>query len=137
MLGNHLAFGDEHDPAGVDAQTDGPVGERRRHAVAVALEVHEACRRDAFGVFNETIERLAHRHQVWPLLPTMHPIVVSCSGCALLPQRTHVGQPVVERRERTERRHLLPEPTARILDVLLDLPLLPAGGDLQNSASNR
>ena len=37
-------------------------------------------------------------------------------------------QPVVQRRQRGEVRHGLPEPMARVLDVLLDLPLLPAGG---------
>ena len=42
VLGNHLAFGHEHEPIGIDAQTDGPVGKRRRYAVAVALEGHQA-----------------------------------------------------------------------------------------------
>jgi hypothetical protein len=41
MLGNHLAFGHEHEAAGIDAQADGPVGKRGRHAVAVALEGHQ------------------------------------------------------------------------------------------------
>ena len=36
-------------------------------------------------------------------------------------------QPVVQRRQRGEAGRRLPEPMASVLDVLLDLPLLPAG----------
>src|SRR5450432_556965 len=47
----------------------------------------------------------------------------------LRPQFTATGlQPVVQRRQRGEARRRLPEPMAGILDVLLDLPLLPSGG---------
>src|SRR5450432_3200658 len=46
----------------------------------------------------------------------------------LRPQFTATGlQPVVQRRQRREARRRLPESMAGILDVLLDLPLLPAG----------
>ena len=37
-------------------------------------------------------------------------------------------QPIVQRRQGWEARHGLPEPMARVLDVLLDLPFLPTGG---------
>ncbi len=83
-------------------------------------------------MFDEAVERLAHWHKVWPLgrprVPDRH---VLFGVPRLLPQQhALVGQPVVERRQRAERRHLLPEPVPAVLDVLLDLPLLPAGGDV-------
>jgi len=48
MLAQDMAFGGDDDPVGIDAQADRPVGEGRWHAVAVALEVHEAGRREQF-----------------------------------------------------------------------------------------
>ena len=38
VLANHLPFGDDDEPIGINAQADALVGEGRRHAVAVALE---------------------------------------------------------------------------------------------------
>jgi len=39
-------------------------------------------------------------------------------------------QPDIQRCQIREVRHLLPQPRSRILDVLLDLPLLPARGGI-------
>jgi hypothetical protein len=46
-------------------------------------------------------------------------------------------QPIVQRRYGGEVRRGLPEPMARILDVLFDLPFSQPEAGLQNSASNR
>ena len=44
VLAQDLTLGGDDDPLGVNPQADRAVGERGRHAVAVALEVHEAGR---------------------------------------------------------------------------------------------
>ena len=36
-----LTFSSNDDPGWIDAKADGPIGEGRRHTVAVAVEVHE------------------------------------------------------------------------------------------------
>ncbi len=42
MLTEHSPLGDDDDPLGINPQTDWTIGERGRHAVAVALEMNEA-----------------------------------------------------------------------------------------------
>ena len=46
----------------IDPKADAMVGEGRRHAVAVAVEMYEAGRRDAFAALDKAIERRAWRH---------------------------------------------------------------------------
>src|SRR3546814_11743389 len=41
MFAYDLPLGDDQEVIGIDAQADGPIGEGRRHAVAVALQMHE------------------------------------------------------------------------------------------------
>ena len=57
VLANHLPFGDDDKPIGVNAQADALVGEGGRHAVAGALEADETGRRHWLAVFDKAIER--------------------------------------------------------------------------------
>ena len=68
MLADCLPFSDEDDPVGIDPQAHRTVGEGGRHAVAIALQMNEAGRGNAFGVLDEAVERPRHRHQVPDLL---------------------------------------------------------------------
>ena len=113
--------------AGINAQADWPVGKRSRHTVAVVFEMDEAGRGDPLGVFHEPVEGPSNGHEVVGFL---RPDIGDGSGlpamlglCPKLPAA--LLQPVVQGIEIPERRHGLPEPTASVLDVLLNLPLLP------------
>ena len=130
VLTDGLSVGDDEDAVGINAQTDWAVGEGRRHAVAVALQMDEASRRNAFGVLDEAVERSRHSHQ---MLDFLGPNVGDRAG--LRSVRRHSPQlpalflqPVVERIQGREARHGLPKPMTGVLHVLLDLPLLPTGG---------
>ena len=68
MLAHDLALGHHHEPVGVDPQADRAVGERRRHAVAVGFEMHEAGWRYPLGVFDKAVEHPPQRHQARLLL---------------------------------------------------------------------
>lgn len=68
MLTDDLAFGRDNQAIRVDPQAHRPIGIRRWHAVAVALEVDQAGGRDPLGVFHKAIEGPWHRHQGGPLL---------------------------------------------------------------------
>lgn len=59
MLAQDLAFSCDYDPIRVYPKADRAVGERCRHAVAVALKVYEAGRRHPFGMFDESVEGTA------------------------------------------------------------------------------
>ena len=130
MFAQDPPLGGHDDALGIDPHADRTVGERRRHAVAIALQVDEAGRRDAFGVFDEPVERTAKPHQL------LHFLAPGVGDRAWLRGVRDLGpqlpasrlQPVIQRRQRGKARHRLPEPMTRILHVLLDLPLLPAGG---------
>ena len=58
------SFGGDDDALGIDPHADRAIGEGRRDAVAIALQMDQARRRDALGVFDETVERPGKRHQV-------------------------------------------------------------------------
>src|SRR5690606_24462597 len=99
-----------HDPFRIDPEADRPVGEGRRHAVAVALQMDEAGRRDPLGVFDEAVEEAWHRHQEPRFLG---PDVFDRSGSEtmgnLLPQLPAPPlQPVVQGLQRWKARHRLP-----------------------------
>ena len=71
VLTQDLPLGHDGDPFGVNPQADRPVGEGGRHAVAIAIEVHQARRGDALGLFNKAIEGPPQCHQA-PDLAGMH-----------------------------------------------------------------
>jgi len=62
VFAEQLALGGHHNPLGIDAQAHRSVGKRGRHAVANALEGHQARGRDALGVLHETIEGARRWH---------------------------------------------------------------------------
>ena len=64
VFADDLPFGDDDDTLGIDPHADRAIGERRRHAITIALQMDQARRRDALGVFDETVERPGKRHQM-------------------------------------------------------------------------
>ena len=64
VLAHDLPFGGDDDALRVHPHADGAIGEGRWHAVAIALQVDEAGRRDALGVFDEAVERTGKLHQL-------------------------------------------------------------------------
>lgn len=64
MLADRVPLGDDDDPVGIDAQADGSIGEGRRHAVSIALQMNQAGWRHPFGVLDEAVEGAGHRHKV-------------------------------------------------------------------------
>ena len=101
VLADDLAFGRDDESVGVDAQAHRPVCVRRRHAVAVALEVHEAGRRDALGVLDEAVEGPGAWHQEGPLLrPHVGDRSAQLAVRDLGPQRgASLLEPIVQRIE--------------------------------------
>ena len=67
MLANDLPFRHYFEAVGIDPQADRAIGEGGRHAVAIALQMDEAGRRDPLGMFHKTIERPAQWHQIFNL----------------------------------------------------------------------
>jgi hypothetical protein len=63
VFADDLPLGGDDDALGIDAHTDRSISERGRHAVAIAVEMDEACRRDALGVLDEAIEWPRKLHQ--------------------------------------------------------------------------
>src|SRR3546814_3858591 len=74
MFAYDLSFGDDEEVVGVNPQADRPIGEGRRHAVTLAFQVNEACRRDALAILDNAVDRYAQRphafHRVRPGLRT-------------------------------------------------------------------
>ena len=139
MLANHLPLSDDNDALGIDPQADRTIGEGSRHAVAIALEMDEASRRDTFGELDKAVERSVHRHQVAKFLG---PDVSDCAGLSAMrrlgPQLPALLlQPVVERLERGKVRHGLPKPMTASCTFFSICPFSQPDAGLQNSASNR
>jgi hypothetical protein len=55
--------GDDDDTLGIHSQADRTIGERRRYAVAIAVQMDQARPRHALGVFDEAVERARKLHQ--------------------------------------------------------------------------
>jgi hypothetical protein len=122
----------------VDPQADRAVGEGGRHAVAVALEVIRQVGETRLLCSTKPSKAGGKRHQAGPL---------SAQTSAIVPGRTPCGSRPIARCNAARARHSAPRDrgswasaataAAGILDVLLDLTLLPPGAGLQNSGSNR
>jgi hypothetical protein len=56
VLADDLPLGGDDDAFRIDPHADRTIGEGGRHAVAVAVEMDQARRRDALGVFDEAVE---------------------------------------------------------------------------------
>src|SRR3989344_5729967 len=128
VLAHDLAFGGNHQAIRVDPQAHGSVGEWRRHAVAVALEVDQAGGRDSLRVLNKAIEGTRYRHQGSPLRgPDIRNGTRQLAVLDLVPQgHTTLLKPIIELHKAREWRHDLPQAMAGIAHVLLHLALLPA-----------
>jgi hypothetical protein len=128
MLADDHALRRDNDAIGIDPKAHGPIGKGCRDAVAIALQMNEAGRGDPLGVFDKAVEGrdagIRARTFLGPDIGdgAAH---LPCGVCAK--NSLHrVFQPVVQGGQRWKARHGLPEPMTRILDVLLDLSLLPA-----------
>jgi hypothetical protein len=67
MLADHLSLADDDDAFKVHPHADRAVGEGRRHAVAIALQMDQTRRRDPFGVFDKAVEWPGKLHQMLDL----------------------------------------------------------------------
>ena len=95
--------------------------------IAIAVQVDQARRRHALGVFDEAVERARRLHQMLgPLRPGIGNRARMRAVRGLSPQLLGNASPASRSASpgRGSGRRL-PEPMARVLDVLLDLPLLP------------
>src|SRR6202035_1087559 len=57
MFADDLALGGDNYAFGIESYADWTIGEGGRHAVAIAVQMDEARRRHALGVFDEAVER--------------------------------------------------------------------------------
>jgi hypothetical protein len=64
MFADDLSLGGDDDAFGINSYADRTIGEGRGHAVAIAVQMDQARRRHALGVFDEAVERPGKRHQV-------------------------------------------------------------------------
>ena len=128
MLADDHALGRDHHSIRVDPKAHWSIGEGCRDAVAIALQVNQAGRSDPLGVFDKAVERAGCRHQSPHLLgPEISDGALHLPVWRLRPELFASGfQPVVESGQRWKAGRWLPEPVTSILDVLLDLSLLPA-----------
>lgn len=102
MLAYHLSFRHDQEATGIDPQADRPIGEGCWHAVAIALQVNQAGRRDALAMFDKAVEGPAHRHQTFHLVGTVLdllkkqsalPVHVPTDMDQLEPNHIYVGGP--------------------------------------------
>jgi hypothetical protein len=64
MFAHDLSLGGDNDAFGIDSYADRTIGEGRGHAVAIAVQMDQARRRHALGIFDEAVEHPRKRHQV-------------------------------------------------------------------------
>ena len=129
VFAHDLALSDNEEVIRIDPQADRTTGERRRHTVAIAFQMHETGGRDPLAVFHEAIERPARRHQTASFIS---PGISNRTGLGamrdVLPHRTaSLLKPEVQAVQTFRMRYRLPESMARILNVLLDLAFFPTG----------
>src|SRR5699024_1454278 len=105
----------------------GTVRERGRHAVAVAVEVHEACRGHPLGLLDKAVKGPPQGHQAGDLTSMrIGHAAGKTSMHDLAPlDDAPLFEPGIQTIEVREVGHWLPQPAAGILDILLDLSLLP------------
>src|SRR5690606_28702623 len=129
MLTDDLAFRSDHDTIRIDPQAHWSIGERGRHAVAIALQMDEAGRSDPLRIFDEAVEWPRNWHQSWCFLsPYVGDGAAHLAMRGLCPERLASKlKPVVQGLKGWKARNRLKEPMTCILNVLLDLALLPAG----------
>ena len=100
MFADDLSLGDDDDAFGIHPHADWTIGEGGRHAIAIAVQMDQARRRHALGVFDEAVERARRLHQMLDLFgPGVGNRARMRGVRRLLPQlpASHL-QPVVQRR---------------------------------------
>lgn len=128
MFAYDLAFGRYDKTIRVNPQADRTVRERSRHRIAVAVEGDKTSWRYALDLLDKAIEGPAQRHQAGRFLG-MH--IGHSAGHGAMLDLAPLGdalsfQPSVQFSQTREAGHRLPQPAPGILDILLDLTLLPA-----------
>ena len=63
VLTNDLALRGNHDTIRIDPKAHRSIGEGRRHAVAIALQMDEAGRCNALGILDKPVKRPGNRHE--------------------------------------------------------------------------
>ena len=127
MFAHDLTFGRYDQTIRVDPQAVRPVREGSRHRIAVAVEGDEAGRRHALYLLDKAIEGPAQRHQTGNFLGVR---IGHGAGQDTVLDLAPLGyalffQPGVQLSQIAEAGHRLPQPAPSVLDVLLDLSLLP------------
>src|ERR1700733_10437979 len=64
VFADDLPFGDDDDTLGIDPHADRAIGKGGRHAIAIALQMEQARRRDSLGVLDKAVEWPGKRHQM-------------------------------------------------------------------------
>ena len=118
-----MAFGDNHQTLGVDAQAHWAVRKAGGHAIATAVERDQARWRYPLSLFDKPVEHCGQRHQGRFLgLPDIGNAAWQCSMCSLSPKKLAAFfQPTIQRIKIGKGWHELPEPVTRITHILLDL----------------
>src|ERR1700679_4174002 len=68
MLPDALSLRRDNDALVIHPYTTGAIGEGRWHAVAIAIQMNQACRRDSLGVFDEAVKWPGKLHQMLDLI---------------------------------------------------------------------
>src|SRR5262249_5653089 len=124
-----LALRSDDDAIGIDPQAHRPIGKGSWDTVAIALQMHEAGRSDALGVLDKAVKEPGNWHQTPCFLgPEIGDRAVHLSVWGLRPKRFATRlEPFIQSLQRCKAGYRLEEAMPRILHVLLDLSLLPAG----------
>jgi hypothetical protein len=140
MFADDLSLTGDDNALGIDPYADWTIGEGRGHAVAIAVQMDQARRRDALGVFDEAVERPGKPHQMLDLFGPGVGNRARMRGVRRLSPQLPAArpQPVVQRHQGGEVRHGLPEPMAGVPHTFFSIcPFSQPDAGLQKSASNR
>src|SRR5271168_2787308 len=64
MFADDLSLGGDNNAFGIDSYANWTIGEGGRHTIAIAVQMDQARRRHALGVFDEAVERARRLHQM-------------------------------------------------------------------------
>lgn len=128
MTAYDLAFCRGDQRIRIDSEADRSVGEGCAHAVTVPLQMNETGWRYPLGIFDKSIKASSDGHENLSLFsPDIHNATAHLAMRCYCPEcLAPFFQPVIQVTKRGKAGNGLPEPVASILDILLDLSLLPA-----------
>ena len=106
VFADDLPFGGDDDTLGIDPHADRAIGEGRRHAITIALQMDQARRRGSLGVLDKAVEWPGKRHRMLGFFrPDVRDHARTRAVRGLRPKlRAALLQPVVQRRRREEAR---------------------------------